>query len=298
MNKKALILTLALALPASLALAQRPGGPPPGGQPPRGPAPGGFPPGPPPNQQPGGGDANQPRGKRPPKEEGDRERPNKPPLTPVPLMRTLDPDQDGILSAAEIEKAPEALSKLDKNKDGKLMPDEFMAPPPAGQPGGDRRERDTEKPRQRGDGDKKEGERPFPGQKPPRDGDKREGERPFPGQKPPRDGDRNGEGGGKGNGDREDEGERRRPQAPPLVAALDADHNGVITAAEISDSSKSLLALDKNGDGQLGPVEYLGRPPGERHEGDGPKPPREGDGPRPPREGDGPKPPPPAPEEQ
>ena len=77
-----------------------------------------------------------------------------------------------------------------------------------------------------------------------------------------------------GDGDSGAGGEGERPPAPPLVAALDADHNGEISAGEIADAAKSLLTLDKNGDGQLGPREFLGPPPGERPDGDGPKPPR------------------------
>src|SRR3954453_10878635 len=44
---------------------------------------------------------------------------------------------------------------------------------------------------------------------------------------------------------------RRRPPVPPLFAALDANHDGVIDAAEIANASAALLTLDKNGDGQL-----------------------------------------------
>ncbi|MCE9611027.1 MAG: hypothetical protein K8R23_12605 [Chthoniobacter sp.] len=236
MNKQTLSLTLALALPASLTFAQGPGGPPPGG--PGGPRPG-FPPGPPPNQQPGseGGNTTHPHGNRPPKRE--KEQPEKPPLAPLPLQHALDADHDGIIAAGEIEKAPDALKTLDKNKDGKLTPNEFLSPPPMGQPPGEK-----DGPRPRGRLDRKETERPFPGQKPPVDGDK----------KP--------------------EGERPKKPAPPLIAALDADHDGVISAEEIAGSAKALLTLDKNADGQLGPMEVMGRPPGERPEGDGPKPPR------------------------
>ncbi len=229
MNKKALALTLVLALPASLTLAQRPGG--------------GPPPGPPPNQQPGG----EPRDSRPPKRE--REPREKPPLPPLPLQHALDADRDGIISAAEIEKAPDALRSLDKNKDGKLTPNEFLPPLPDGPP---------------------KREWPFADKKPPGDAEKENrapkrdaadtgGGRPAP--KPP--------------GDREKKGgEGERPPAPPLVAALDADHDGEISAAEIANSAKALLTLDKNADGQLGPVEFMGRPPGERRGGDDPKPPR------------------------
>lgn len=37
----------------------------------------------------------------------------------------------------------------------------------------------------------------------------------------------------------------------PMVAALDADHDGVISAAELKAAPKALKALDKDGDGQL-----------------------------------------------
>ena len=232
MNKKILIFTLALALPASLTFAQRPGG----GPPP--PPPGGVPPGPPPDQ--GGG--NHPHGNRPPKDGGDKDRPDKPPVPP--LIHTLDSDHDGIISAAEIKAAPDTLKALDKNKDGKLTPDEFMGrppggPPPAGPQGGG----------------------PNAG------GNAKPANKPFTVQN-------------LGDG----HGQPPRPPAPPLVVALDADHDGVISADEIADAAKALLTLDKNDDGQLGPVEYMGRPPGDRPpgarpDGDGPKPPR------PPKEG-------------
>ncbi|NOX53217.1 MAG: hypothetical protein GXP27_02010 [Planctomycetes bacterium] len=42
-----------------------------------------------------------------------------------PLMRALDLDGDGELSAEEIQKAAESLKKLDKNGDGKLSRDEL-----------------------------------------------------------------------------------------------------------------------------------------------------------------------------
>jgi hypothetical protein len=83
---------------------------------------------------------------------------------------------------------------------------------------------------------------------------------------------------------REGEGERKRPPredepqgpppggrpVPPLVAALDADKDGKISAAEIDNAPESLKELDANGDGELTPEEL--RPPG-------PPPPRFEDGP-------------------
>ena len=46
------------------------------------------------------------------------------------------------------------------------------------------------------------------------------------------------------------------------MIALDADTNGIISAAEISNSSAALLKLDANGDGQLTADEFNPAPPG------------------------------------
>jgi len=43
----------------------------------------------------------------------------------------------------------------------------------------------------------------------------------------------------------------------PVLAALDADHDGEISAAEIMNSSSALNKLDRNGDGILTPDELL-----------------------------------------
>ena len=43
----------------------------------------------------------------------------------------------------------------------------------------------------------------------------------------------------------------------PLVIALDANHDRVIDANEITNASTTLLTLDKNGDGRLTTEEYL-----------------------------------------
>ncbi len=49
------------------------------------------------------------------------------------------------------------------------------------------------------------------------------------------------------------------PWPSPLMQALDANHDGVIDAEEISNAPAALKTLDKNGDGQLTPDEL--RPP-------------------------------------
>jgi hypothetical protein len=45
---------------------------------------------------------------------------------------------------------------------------------------------------------------------------------------------------------------------PPIVAALDANKDGVIDATELANATASLTALDKNGDGQLTRDELMG----------------------------------------
>jgi hypothetical protein len=58
------------------------------------------------------------------------------------------------------------------------------------------------------------------------------------------------------------DGQHHRPPLP-LITALDANHDGVIDASEITNASAALKTLDKNGDGQLTKDEYLPpRPPG------------------------------------
>ncbi|MDR3460316.1 MAG: EF-hand domain-containing protein [Verrucomicrobiae bacterium] len=48
---------------------------------------------------------------------------------------------------------------------------------------------------------------------------------------------------------------------PAIIAALDANHDGVIDADEIANATAALKTLDKNGDGKLTRDEYMGKPP-------------------------------------
>ncbi len=60
-------------------------------------------------------------------------------------------------------------------------------------------------------------------------------------------------------------GERPRP---PIIAALDADNDGVISEAELANATKALKTLDKNGDGKLTMDELMPpRPEGQRGPG-------------------------------
>jgi hypothetical protein len=67
---------------------------------------------------------------------------------------------------------------------------------------------------------------------------------------------RGGPGGGPQGGGMDGE---HRP-TPPVIAALDANHDGTIDAAEIANAPAALKKLDKNGDGKLTMDEL--RPPG------------------------------------
>lgn len=55
-------------------------------------------------------------------------------------------------------------------------------------------------------------------------------------------------------------GQGERPMIPPLFAALDANHDGVIDETEIAQASEHLKKLDKNGDGKISMDEIGARP--------------------------------------
>lgn len=68
-------------------------------------------------------------------------------------------------------------------------------------------------------------------------------------------------------------GPHHRPPPPAIIAALDANHDGIIDATEIANASALLMSLDKNGDGKLTPDEFMGpRPEGPGGPGGGPPP--------------------------
>ena len=88
---------------------------------------------------------------RPPRPADAPEPPADAPKRPTPpFFAALDTDNDGSLSASEVTAASTALTKLDKNSDGVLTPDEFMRGGPGGRrgPGGEGRgERGSRGPR-------------------------------------------------------------------------------------------------------------------------------------------------------
>jgi hypothetical protein len=151
-----------------------------------------------------------------------------------PLMKALDKNSDGVLDAAEIAAAPAALLTLDTDKDGALSREELRPQRPEGAPA----ESSADRPN-----------RP----------DRPQGDRPPVGE---------------GRGPRGDMPGGPRPGGNPLIAALDANHDGVIDATEIANASTALKALVKNDDGSISLKDLRpARPEGDDQEG-GPRGPR------------------------
>jgi collagen type III alpha len=144
------------------------------------------------------------------------------------LLHALDRDRDGALSADEINRAATSLKSLDADGDGRITREEMReyaaqhvrpAAEPPRAPEGERR-------------------RPGEGQPPPRprdpDAGPREGQRPSPPAEP---------------GDA-----ARRPRlgdAGAILAALDADRDGVLSAQELANASTVLRSLDSDNDGKV-----------------------------------------------
>lgn len=84
---------------------------------------------------------------------------------------------------------------------------------------------------------------------------------------------------GRADGDRDG---RPLPPPGPLMAALDADRDGQLSAEEIDNASEALLALDKNDDGALSRDELPPPPPRPHHR----RPPRNGEQGQDARDGD------------
>jgi Ca2+-binding EF-hand superfamily protein len=190
------------------------------------------------------------QGSRGPGGSGD---PGGPPRPPRPTIVALDTDKDGIISAAEIAAANKTLLLLDTNGDGQLTADEFTARMPMNEPpSSDELLTRLMAFDKNGDGILTRDEMPermqplFERGDTNHDGKLTAAEikalsaaQPTPA------------------------GPRMRPNSTrqdPILRALDTDHDGIITAAEIAAAPKTLLTLDKNGDGQL-TVSELNPPP-------------------------------------
>ena len=192
---------------------------------------------------------------------------------PSPIFEALDTNHDGALSADEIKNAATSLATLDKNKDGQLTADEVRPARPEGGPkgegerhgrGGPGPDADSDEPRgrHRGGPEARDDRRPAP----PEDASDSDGRGP---------GRRREEAGGR---------EHRGPRpVPPIMSALDANHDGVISADEMKNAEAALKTLDKDGDGQLSREEMRPAAPPRRDGAGGPG--ADGEkGPRPPAE--------------
>lgn len=205
-----------------------------------------------------------------------------------PILNAVDVNQDGVLSAKEIANAPAQLRKLDRDGDGQLSREEAGIQMGFGRggrgggrgPGGEGR----------GGRGGEEGGDEAPAAAPSaeeltatlmafdanHDGQLEKSEVPERMQGLFERGDTNRDGiltrdeiaklaeanrqqaggGGRGFGEgRGPGGEGRGPGGPNgfdlAFNALDTDHDGVISAAEINNAAASLKTLDKNGDGQI-----------------------------------------------
>lgn len=190
-----------------------------------------------------------------------------------PAVTALDADGDGIISQAEILNAPAALLKLDKNGDGALTEDE-VRPNFEGRGGRGGRGRgdepgETSPPSaddlrqtlmafdKNGDGKISRDEMPermrgmFDRGDTNKDGflTADEIQKMAMAQAAPPADERRGEGRGQGRGEGRGRGGMMRMD--PVLAALDADHDGTISAAEIANAPAALRTLDRNGDGRL-----------------------------------------------
>ena len=190
-------------------------------------------------------------------------------LRGLPAFRALDTDEDGAISAGEIDAAPQSLASLDDDGDGRLSPAELRPPRPGGSIGGPARTppeataafmtMDAD-----GNGALEGAELSSPFQsllaRADADGDEAASEAEILALM-------TAEAGGPGDPEQaETEGREaappgaggageRAPAPMPLMAALDPDQDGTVSEAEIGSAAQSLRALDADGDGRLAPEE-------------------------------------------
>jgi len=199
---------------------------------------------------------------------------------------TLDANGDGVLDAQEIAAAPAALARLDKNSDGRITTDEARPPMPEGRgrggPGGGRGGPE-EKPAvdvveetvkalmtfdANGDGKLSRSELPERFQGIFDRGDENKDGFLTPDEirkvsaaqaAPASPGGPGGRGpeGGRGEGPR---GDMNFIRMDPILAAVDTNGDGIISAEEIRDSAAALRKLDKDGDGTVTRQEAMPAP--------------------------------------
>jgi len=186
---------------------------------------------------------------------------NRPPPPPLPpVIRALDTNHDGIIDAEEIANAPQSLRTLLKSGMDQLTIPDLLGPPHHGRhphgpglggPGAPGTSGTSSTTGTSGGGRNNQDGPPGPPPGPPPGGPG--GHRPL----------------------------------PPVIQALDTNHDGIIDAKEIANAAQSLKTLLKNGSDQLTIPDLLGPPPhgrrphGQGNNQDGP-PPDDQNGPPPP----------------
>ena len=184
---------------------------------------------------------------------------------------TLDTNGDGVLDASEIDAGPKSLAKLDKNSDGQITSDEVrMSLPPRGGPGGPERHREEGEGQGRGN-DVEEMVKMLMAFDANADGKLTRDELPARFQGIFDRGDENKDGfltpdeirkvasaqaGPPERAGREEHGEGRRREfnfirMDPILAAVDANGDGILSADEIRSAASAIRKLDKDGDGKV-----------------------------------------------
>lgn len=189
-----------------------------------------------PGGRPGGGPQGRPGG-------GTQAQRGGPPQTP-PLLRVFDTDQNGELSASEIDAAAVALRKLDQNQDGRLTAEELR---PIGSTGPNGRPGQPGGAGQRDGGQRDGGQ--GRGQGPTRGGQRPSGQGPG-GQGPSGQGpSRQGRGGDPAQAD---------TAFANQVLAFDADKDGLLSQAELPEHMHRAFAIaDADKSGKLDEAERL-----------------------------------------
>jgi len=167
---------------------------------------------------------------------------------PCPIVVSLDANHDRVISAEEMQNAPQTLKSLDRNGDGQLTPDEFAPPPPRRGSGGPGRQQGGSGANQSSGSGQQSGQQPDSSQSGQQQGgstsDRQSG----------------GANGPQGGQEGQQQGGHRSPPCP-VVAALDENRDHVISADEIQNAAQALKSLDRNNDGKLTPDEFAPRPP-------------------------------------
>ena len=185
-------------------------------------------------------------------------------LRRLPVFGALDMDDDGEISAGEIDAAPESLASIDDDGDGRLSGDELRPrpAPPIGGPARTPPEATAAFLAFDGNGDGALEGSELPSQfrsllsRADADGNGAASaaeilalmtaEAAGPGDGEPADA----EAGGAAAPAAGDDGGRRQASVP-LMTALDADQDGTVSEAEIGSAAQALRSLDTDGDGRL-----------------------------------------------